>query len=73
MVAKAYANRRDVWSRLSWDALEALSSPSMPAAARSSIERRILAGEQITADEIRAARGKRTRRQGDRPAARMAA
>jgi hypothetical protein len=76
-VARAYGTRPEIFTRLSWNALVMLASPSMPAAVRQDLEARILAGEPIGAPQIRRARGKlrsgRPRRPSDQPALRMAA
>jgi hypothetical protein len=56
-VARLYGARPEIFTRLSWNALLHLASPTLPAAAREALERRIVAGEHIGAPEIRAARG----------------
>lgn len=75
--ARAYGTRPEIYRRLSWIALTELSSPKMSPSVRQAIEAKILAGELVTAPEIRRARGplKRgspKRRQAVQPA-RMAA
>jgi len=55
-VAKAYGQRPEVFSRLSWNALIALASPTLPAAVREALETRIKAGQRVGAPEVRAAR-----------------
>jgi hypothetical protein len=67
-VARAYGTRPEIYSRLSWDALVHLSSPSLPAAARVALEHGIVAGERIGASEIRAARGALKARRSPQPA-----
>ncbi|WP_439925308.1 hypothetical protein [Nitrobacter sp. JJSN] len=71
-VARIYGARPEIYTRLSWNALVTLASPALPAAARAMLERRILAGERITADEIRAGFRKRGR-QADQRAQQRAA
>jgi hypothetical protein len=77
MVARAYAERPEIYRRLSWKALRDLASPSLPVSARQDLERRILAGESIGGPDIVRARGPlktgRPRRRADRSAMRMAA
>jgi hypothetical protein len=72
--ARMYGHRPEVFTRLSWNALLHLASPTLPAAAREALEARILAGERIGAGECRAARGavRMPRRHAER-AARLAA
>lgn len=76
-VARIYGVRPEIYTRLSWDALVTLSSPSLPAAVREALERRIIAGERIGAPEIRVASGAlkagKRGRQTDQRAQRMAA
>lgn len=55
-VAAMYSSRPEITARLCWDALAALSSPSLPAHLREALEARILAGERIGSPEIRRAR-----------------
>src|ERR1035437_2354116 len=76
-VARAYGTRPEIFTRLSWDCLVRLSSPSMSATARQAIEARVIAGEKIVASDIVRARGtlkngRPPRRSADQPA-RMAA
>jgi hypothetical protein len=54
--ARAYGSRPEIFGKLSWNALVALSSPTMPAPVRLDLEVHILAGERIGAPQIRAAR-----------------
>jgi hypothetical protein len=54
--ARRYGDRPELVARLSRDALFALSMPSLPASARLEIERRLAAGEQVTAKQILKAR-----------------
>ena len=56
-VASAYGARPEIFTRLSWNALLHLASPTLPATARDALEHRIIVGERIGAPEIRAARG----------------
>ena len=56
-VARLYGARPEIFTRLSWNALLHLASPAFPAAARETLERRIVAGERIGARTIRAACG----------------
>jgi hypothetical protein len=55
-VARLYANRPEITSRLSWNALTELSSRSLPASIRQDIEARILAGYRVVATDITKAR-----------------
>jgi hypothetical protein len=75
-VARAYGTKREIFTRLSWNALLTLASSSMPRAIAEELETRIIAGEAIGASQIRAARGPlpsgRPRRLADQPV-RMAA
>ncbi len=57
-VARAYGTRPEIFTRLSWNALVLLSSPTMPAPVRQDLEARILAGQSIGAPDIVRARGK---------------
>jgi hypothetical protein len=57
--ARAYGSRPDIYRRLSWAALLALSSQAMPGEVRNTLEERIRSGERVAAHEIRAARGAR--------------
>src|ERR1035437_3684291 len=57
-VARAYGARPEIYRRLSWIALFELSSPKMSPAVRQRLEGRILAGESVTAPQIRQARGR---------------
>lgn len=54
-VARVYGARPEIYSLLSWNALVHLASPTLPAAAREALERRILDGDHIGAPAIRAA------------------
>jgi hypothetical protein len=73
-VARAYGDRPEIFTRLSWHALTLLSSPTMPASVRQDLEARILAGESIGAPHIVRARGTAGRpKRADRPAMWMAA
>jgi hypothetical protein len=58
--AALYAARPEITSRLSWNALWALSAPSLPPAIRKDLEARIIAGQSVTETDIDRARGKRT-------------
>jgi hypothetical protein len=66
-VARLYAGRDEIITRLSWDCLVRLSSPSMPAAARQDIKTRVIAGEKIVASDIVRARGQLTSGRPQRP------
>jgi hypothetical protein len=76
-VARVYGARPEIYTRLSWNALVTLASPSLPAAVRDALERRIITGEHVGAPEIRATRGAlkagNRRRHADQRAQRMAA
>src|ERR1019366_8301019 len=52
-VARAYGARPEIYRRLSWIALFELSSPKMAQSARQAIEAKILAGQAVTAPQIR--------------------
>jgi hypothetical protein len=52
-VARRYGDRRDVTARLSWDALVALASPTLPAATRQRMESTIADGVRVTANDKR--------------------
>jgi hypothetical protein len=73
----AFGDRPDIFTRISWNTLVLLSSPTMPAPLRQALEARILVGESIGGPDILRARGPlkmgRPRRRADRPAMRMAA
>ena len=51
-MARRYGARPEIFTRLSWNALMHLASPTLPAAARETLERRIVAGERIGARTI---------------------
>ena len=77
-VARLYASRPEIWRVLSWITLIELSSPKMSPSVRQAIEAQILAGESVTAPQIRRARGRLKggspkRAQPDQAAPRMAA
>ena len=57
-VARRYAGRFEIFSKLSWNALVNLSAPSLSAAARHRLEKSIIAGERVGARDIRRARGR---------------
>lgn len=72
--AKLYAQRPEITSRISWDALSALSAPSLPPAVRRKLEAAIMSGQAVRAPHIRRARQAHARqRRADQPALRMAA
>jgi hypothetical protein len=48
-VARLYAARPEIFTRLSWDCLVHLAAPSLSAEARRGFEARILGGERIVA------------------------
>lgn len=54
-VARAYGDREEIVSRLSWQALVFLSGPTLPAATRRAFETRIEAGERVTTKQIQEA------------------
>ena len=54
-VARMYGHRPEIYTRLSWDALLALSAVNMPTLIREGLEARILAGEAISGPSIRQA------------------
>jgi hypothetical protein len=56
-VARAHGTRPEIYRRLSWIALFELSSPKMAQSVRQAIEAKILAGQSVSASEIRRARG----------------
>lgn len=74
-VARAYGDREEITSRLSWQALVALSGSILSAPTRQSIEKRILAGERIGVTQIKeAGKAKPTTKAkpaGKRPAGRF--
>lgn len=55
-VAKLYADRPAIWHGQRWQVLASLASPTLPAKLRREFERRIEAGERVTAPEIAARR-----------------
>jgi hypothetical protein len=57
-VARLYASRPQIWRALSWIALVELSSPKMSQSVRKALEVKVMAGESITAPQIRKARGR---------------
>jgi hypothetical protein len=74
LIARIYAGRPEVYTRLSWIALVELSGPSTTEDVRKGLEARIIAGEAIGAPEIRKARGAlKTGRPNVKQARRMAA
>ena len=60
-VARLYADKDKIIARLNWPALVALASPSVLRSVRKAFEVRIMAGERITAAEIRRSRRRRVR------------
>jgi hypothetical protein len=77
-VAKAFATRPEIYRAASWITLIELASPKMSASVRQALEKKILAGQSVTAREIRRARGplkggSPKRRPADQPLRRMAA
>jgi hypothetical protein len=58
-VARLYADNDKIIARLNWPALVALASPSVLRSVRKAFEVRIMAGERITAAEIRRSRRRR--------------
>jgi hypothetical protein len=57
-IARLYASRPEIWRALSWISLVELSSPKMAPSVRKALEAKILAGETVTAPQIRKARGR---------------
>jgi hypothetical protein len=57
-VARLYGKRPEIYRRLSWIALFELSSPKMAQSVRRALEAKILAGQSVTASQIRKARGR---------------
>src|SRR5664280_645725 len=76
-VARLYAGRPEVWRAASWRTLIELASPKISESVRQAFEAKLLAGETVSAPEIRRARGPlkpgSPRRSAEQPAARMAA
>jgi hypothetical protein len=76
-VARVYAARPEIYRAAAWAVLIELASPKMSATVRQAMEAKILAGETVTAKQIRKARGRlkggSLKRQHDQPTARMAA
>jgi hypothetical protein len=76
-VARAYGTWPEIYRRLSWIALFELSSPKMAQSVRQALEAKVIAGESVTAAQIRKARGRLKggclKRQPDQAAPRMAA
>jgi hypothetical protein len=71
--AKLYAGRPEITSRVSWDALSALSAPTLPTDARRKLEAAIVSGQAVRVSHISRARQAHAQRQPDQPAPRMAA
>jgi hypothetical protein len=63
-IARIYGQRPEIYSRLSWQALIQLTSPSLPAGARRQLEMRIIAGESISGPAIVRFRGGKFKRIG---------
>jgi hypothetical protein len=57
-VARLYATRSEIYRAVSWRTLLELSSPKMSPAVRRALEAKVLAGQSITALQIRRARGR---------------
>jgi hypothetical protein len=57
-VARVYGTRPEIYRRLSWIALFELSSPKMAQSVRKALEAKIIAGQSVTAPQIRKARGR---------------
>jgi hypothetical protein len=55
-VARVYGQRPEIYRNLTWMALVELSSPSLPADARTEFESKIAAGSRFTHTQIRARR-----------------
>ena len=71
-VARAYGDREEITSRLSWQALVVLSGSILSAPTRQSIEKRILAGERIGVTQIKEAGKAKPASRAKRPARRPA-
>jgi hypothetical protein len=56
-VARLYAERPEIYRAASWVTLVELSSPKMSSSVRQALEAKILAGQSVSAPEIRRARG----------------
>jgi hypothetical protein len=56
-VARLYAVRPEVWRAASWRTLIELASPKISESVRQAFEAKLLAGETVSAPEIRRARG----------------
>ena len=56
-VARLYAGRPEVWRAASWRTLIELASPKISESVRQAFEAKLLAGETVSAPEIRRARG----------------
>jgi hypothetical protein len=73
-VARVYSNRPEIFTKLSWGAIVALASATLPLPARQVIEARVVAGEKIVvADIVRARQAHASRRPADQRAMRLAA
>lgn len=76
-VAKAFAARPEIYRAASWITLVELSSPKMSPSVRKALEAQILAGEAVSAPQIRHARGPlrggSPKRPAGQPAVKMAA
>jgi hypothetical protein len=57
-VARVYGTRPEIYRLSSWNALFELSSPKMSRSVRAALEAKIIAGESVTAPQIRKARGR---------------
>jgi hypothetical protein len=55
--ARAYAGKPEIYQKLSWNALAALASPTLPEDVRIKLEQQVLAGRKIGAADVRRARG----------------
>jgi len=57
-VTRLYAGRPEIWRAASWRTLIELASPKMAPSMRQALEAKILAGQPVTALQIRRARGR---------------
>jgi hypothetical protein len=77
-VARLYATRPEIYRAVGWQTLIELSSPAMSPTARQAFEAKVIAGQKLTARQVRRSRGplksgNPQRRPADQPARRMAA
>jgi hypothetical protein len=77
-VARLYATRPEIYRAVGWQTLIELSSPGMSPTVRQAFEAKVIAGQKLTARQVRRSRGplksgSPKRRPADQPARRMAA